>query len=597
MADEEVLFKLGLKGQRETVQGFQEVAKAEGELVKQGNLWQDAQGRWRAESGRFASTNEKVAAGIKDVGGQAKKTGLSVQDMGAKFAKAKISVGGLLSGFLLYQGAQGLIGMTAAGVKWGLSFNAQVESARQRFKLFTDDVSGLTAAVQGIDRTSQFNFGDLSDVAAQLGNAGVAADKIPQVLQGIANAAAASGKGTQGLQSIGLAISQIASKGRLAGDEIEQLNEAGAPGATKTIAQAFNLTAKQLNNLAGNGIDATKAIQVLTNEWTSGRMANAAKAQLTTLGGQWQLFTGNAQKLAGAATAGLAMGLEKNVLPAANRAVDQITKIFGEEGLTNEEKLRRARTVIETQLGPIWDDVKHQIDEANIPEHFGEAVGAALPKLAQAAAEAAPGAAKAFIDGWLHSGPWVQFLSVAYLAKKLGAFGAVGNLLGKGAGGGMSVGGKAGVVPVYVTNWGGKDAPGIPGGASEKGATSWLKRAAKFATSGEAAAGVIGGPELAGAGAGLGAAAAAGYGVGRGIGALGNAILNPSGDAARTGILPSSQYKPGENFATRTIRAPNPQFATDPFVAAPIQVQMMVNGQVVAQANTTAVAKQKARTK
>jgi hypothetical protein len=100
-------------------------------------------------------------------------------------------------------------------------------------------------------------------------------------------------------------------------------------------------------------------------------MAKAAKDQTATLGGQWMLLTGNMQKAAGAATAGLAKDLEKNVLPAANRASQEIGKIFGKEGLSNEEKLRQARAVIRRELGPVADDLKEKLDEADIPEHLG----------------------------------------------------------------------------------------------------------------------------------------------------------------------------------------------------------------------------------
>jgi hypothetical protein len=73
--------------------------------------------------------------------------------MGAKFTQgtdtATVSVGRLVGAIGIVAGAQGLGRLAVAGVKWGLSFNAQVESARLRFKLFTDDVDGLTKAVQG----------------------------------------------------------------------------------------------------------------------------------------------------------------------------------------------------------------------------------------------------------------------------------------------------------------------------------------------------------------------------------------------------------------------------------------------------------------
>jgi tape measure domain-containing protein len=425
MPSEDLTIRLGLKGQQQVSRGLRQVKGDE-----------------------------------QAVGAAAETAGAKAQMMGAKFTKASdkatVSLGKLVGAIGIVQGAQGLGRLAAAGVKWGLSFNAQVESARLRFGLFTDDVQGLTKAVQQIDMKSAFNFGDLSDAAALLGNSGVR--DIPGVLQAAANAAAASGRGTQALNSITIALSQIASKGRVSQEEINQLNEAGAPGAQRIIAQHFHLTAKELMNLGNQGLDAKEAIKAHTAEWTSGKMAKAAEQQTHTLGGQWMLLTGNMQKAAGAATLGLAHGLEKNVLPAANKAAAEITKIFGNEGLSNEEKLRRARAVIKRELGPVANDIKGEIDKADIPGHLGDLVGAALPKMADAAAQAAPHVAGAFVTAWLHSGPWVQLATLLFAAKKLGdARGGLGG--GKGGIGGL----LNKPVPVYVTNWGGTPGKGTLG--------------------------------------------------------------------------------------------------------------------------------------
>jgi hypothetical protein len=69
-------------------------------------------------------------------------------------------------------------------------------------------------------------------------------------------------------------------------------------------------------------------------------------------------------------------------------------KIFGKDGLSNEEKLRQARAVIRRELGPIGDDLKQKLDEADIPEHLGDLVGEAVPFMADQAAKAAPHVAK-----------------------------------------------------------------------------------------------------------------------------------------------------------------------------------------------------------
>jgi hypothetical protein len=119
-------------------------------------------------------------------------------------------------------------------------------------------------------------------------------------------------------------------------------------------------------------------------------MAKAAEAQTKTLGGQWNLLTGNIQKLSGAATESLAAGLREKALPAVNEAVQQITEIFGREGLSNEQKLAEARKVIVRELGPVWHELAQEIDDADIPGKLGDAVAAATPTVLDAMADIAP---------------------------------------------------------------------------------------------------------------------------------------------------------------------------------------------------------------
>jgi hypothetical protein len=56
------------------------------------------------------------------------------------------------------------------------------------------------------------------------------------------------------------------------------------------------------------------------------------------------------------------------VLPAANRRAHADHEDLRRGGhLSNEEKLRRARKIIDRELGPIADDLLHELDQADIP--------------------------------------------------------------------------------------------------------------------------------------------------------------------------------------------------------------------------------------
>jgi tape measure domain-containing protein len=424
---------------------------------------------------------QQVAGGIRQIGTASAAAGASARVAGREINGAFAAAAAGARRGVLAVGS-----LAAAGALMGLKFNAQVESARERFRLFTDDVDGLTKAVQGIDSNSQFNFGGLSDAAAMVGNSGV--KDIPRVLQGAANAAAASGKGEQALQGIVVALSQIQAKGKLSQEEINQLNDAGAPGAQKIIQRAFGLTAKQVGNLGAQGLDANKAIDALTKAWTSGKMASAAERQLHTLGGQWDLFTGNVQKLSGAATKGLSDGLAHNVLPAANAAVEQITRIFGTEGLSNEQKLRQAREAIRRNLGPIADDLIQKIRDAHLADKLDHEFERAMDKMTVTAVHQAPHIVSRFVDAWLSAGPWAKLVSGAWVAKKLGIGTGILAALkalsgaGKGRGGLAGAAGKLAPIPVFVTN------PGFAGNPEKSVAKKALDTAKKAAPTFAAAA-------------------------------------------------------------------------------------------------------------
>jgi tape measure domain-containing protein len=363
---------------------------------------------------------KQIASDTRQVGASADYAAARAKAMGAAWKESSRNIGigiGHLQQTLKYT-TLGFGALAGAGALWGLKLNAQVQSARERFRLFTNDVNGLTASVKHIDLNSQFNFGDLADAAAMLGNSNVR--NIPHVLQGAANAAAASGRGTQALQSIVLALSQIQQKGRLSQEELNQLAEAGAPQVMNTIQKAYGLTAKQLGNIGANGLDATKAIQALTKEWTSGRMAGAASRQLNTLGGQWQLLTGALQEASAAATQGLAAGLAHNVLPAANAAVAEITQILGEKGLSNHQKLEQSRAAIRKHLGPVADDLIQDIKQAHLAEKLTAEFDKALNGMAASAVTNAPHIVGSFVDAWLGAGPWAQLISGGWFIRKLG---------------------------------------------------------------------------------------------------------------------------------------------------------------------------------
>jgi len=113
-------------------------------------------------------------------------------------------------------------------------------------------------------------------------------------------------------------------------------------------------------------------------------------------------------------------------MPALTDVAEAAERIFSEDDFSFDQKMQRLRRSIGHHLGPIWTDVKRSIDQANLDDALARAVEEATPKMADAAARAAPRAALAFGNAWLDMGPWGRLLTLGLLAGKLGVFSVLG---------------------------------------------------------------------------------------------------------------------------------------------------------------------------
>lgn len=113
--------------------------------------------------------------------------------------------------------------------------------------------------------------------------------------------------------------------------------------------------------------------------------------------------------------------------PAVNRGIKQAAALVGdlEEALSPiwergdlgfEEKMERSMPLVEKAFA-----------NAKVGDGLAKAVEAGIPIIANAAAQASPRAAKAFVTGFKNAGPWGQLITLAFLTHKLGGFSAAGS--------------------------------------------------------------------------------------------------------------------------------------------------------------------------
>lgn len=392
-------------------------------------------------------------------------------------------------GYGIYQLGGGLVDLGKTAALSGLQFDASMEQNQVAFSQFLGSAGAARTELRWLTReaaVTPFQLPQITMAARRLLAYNMGLKGTNAWLQTIADTTAGAGLGADAIDRLVTVLGQIKGKGFLQGDEMQQLGELGVLNRDK-LAKDLNITPLMLSS--GNArIPADKALRAIKHQLDAAFGGQSAK-QARTFNGQLSNIQDNLNKTLGTVARPGFEYLRKRVFPAANDATQQINKIFDRTDLDTAQKIRMSRRVLDEKLGPFADALGDQVHAAHLPELIGTEFGRAIPFIADQMGRAAGPAAGAFLTAWLHSGPWGQFLSVAMLAKKTGAFGTLGRALGgKGAASAATSLFSRGATPadpLFVMDVSQYGVP-INGGPAKK-AESWLKRlgpaAAAFAGS------------------------------------------------------------------------------------------------------------------
>jgi tape measure domain-containing protein len=155
-----------------------------------------------------------------------------------------------------------------------MAFTTMLKSAQK--------ANSFLSQAQNMANKTPFEFPQLADASKKMLAFGWNVKSILPDLTTIGDAASGLGLGADGINQITLALGQMKAKGRVQGDEMLQLTEAGIP-ATKILQEQLGLTAKQVANIGDAGISSDKAIRALLtgmNKRFGGMMQNQAKTAL-----------------------------------------------------------------------------------------------------------------------------------------------------------------------------------------------------------------------------------------------------------------------------------------------------------------------------
>lgn len=219
------------------------------------------------------SSNETVRRESDKTKAKLKESEKGYRDMAdtaaGSFSRVTGSIGRLV-------GVAGLGAIVTMVGRTGLSFLEFQQNATIAMSTMlggADAAKTFLADVLSFAKETPFAFTDLTEQAQRLLAFGIESERVIPILRSLGDAAMGTGGGAEKLKGLSMTLGQIASKGRLQGEEILQLAERGIPALT-ILANKADMTAAAFSKEVTKGvIDADTAIRWLTeglNDGTTG---------------------------------------------------------------------------------------------------------------------------------------------------------------------------------------------------------------------------------------------------------------------------------------------------------------------------------------
>lgn len=343
---------------------------------------------------------------------------------GAASGLKKGTGGGAFGGVLGVIGrgvaAIGFASMAVGGFRAGIETAAGMEQARISFTTMlrsADKADKFLRQLATFAANTPFDLPGLQESAASLISAGISADKVIPIMRTLGDVTSGMGTGAEGIQRATIALQQMNAAGRITGEDLNQLRDAGIP-VYDLLAAATGKTKAQIVKLAQAGKLGKKELDQMMKALESGkgleRFNGLMAKQAKSLSGIWanlkETFSqGMAQAimpLFPAIKAGLT-GLATASGPALKALADGISWVVSAvQGLSGALGKSKIGSSLSAAFGPAFDGIKAAVVD------FGANV---LPVLSSAFA-----AIKANVEPML---PSLRELGGNVLGILVGAFG------------------------------------------------------------------------------------------------------------------------------------------------------------------------------
>lgn len=304
---------------------------------------------------------DRLEGEVDDLGDELDKTGGKASVFG-DVLKANLASDIIIGGVKAIGAAVKGIGRAFVdALRDGVSYNSEMEQYTTSFTTMLGDQAKAQQLVNDLKReaaATPFGMGDLAKNTQTLLAFGISAEEAQVRLKQLGDISQGD---SQKLESLTLAFAQVSSAGKLTGQDLLQMINAGF----NPLEEISRQTGKSIGELKEEMSQGAISADMIAGAFASataegGRFYGAMEAQSKTFTGQLSTLEDGVANLKGLLAGGLTSALAGSVLPMVNGWVDALTEAFendGAQGLITalQSVLQEALTFISDQLPTVMD--------------------------------------------------------------------------------------------------------------------------------------------------------------------------------------------------------------------------------------------------
>ncbi|MGF7146290.1 tape measure domain-containing protein [Anaerotaenia torta] len=332
-----------------------------------------------------ASAAQQLADHVDDLSGEMDDAGKKTSVFG-DMLKANLLSEAIIGGITALGSAIAGIGKAFVGaMKDGVEYNAQMESYTASFTTMLGDEAKAHKLVNDLKKeaaATPFGMQDLASAAQTLMSFGMTAEEAQKHMKELGDISQGN---AQNFESLTLAFAQMSSTGKLTGQDLMQMINAGF----NPLEEISRKTGKSIGELKDEMSKGAISADMVADAFASatsegGRFYGAMETQSKTFSGQMATLEDGVASLKGQLAEGLTGMLSGTVLPMVNDWVDELSRAFekdGVEGLIDAFSgiLQEAIAFISEQL-PMIVDIASTVVLALV-----QGITEALPQITEAA--------------------------------------------------------------------------------------------------------------------------------------------------------------------------------------------------------------------